>query len=138
MPAAQLMVIGNWSEAAKSKLAGPRLSFSGYVQDLPETLRGGIMLVPLRIGSGSRVKIIAAMAQGVPVVSTSIGCEGIPVRNEEDLLVRDDPTAFASAAVQLAQTPQLWRQLAEAAKKTVAKHYSTEGVRRRRNEIYAT
>jgi hypothetical protein len=51
MPAAQLMVIGNWSEAAKSKLAAPRLSFSGYVQDLPETLRGGIMLVPCALAA---------------------------------------------------------------------------------------
>ena len=67
--------------------------------------------------------------------SAAMPCPGV---SGEDLLVRDDPTAFASAAVQLAQTPQLWRQLAEAAKKTVAKHYSTEGVRRRRNEIYAT
>src|SRR5262249_40344360 len=76
MPAAQLVVVGKWSESAKSKLTVPGMSFSGYVRDLPATLRGGIMLVPLRIGSGVRVKIIVAMAQGVPVVSTSIGCEG--------------------------------------------------------------
>src|SRR6266508_691619 len=138
MPGVKLVVVGTWSESAKSKLAVPGISFSGYVRNLRATLQGGIMLVPLRIGSGVRVKIIVAMAQGVPVVSTSIGCEGMPVRNGKDLLVRDDPGAFASAAVQLAQTPELWRQLAQAAQKTVSKHYSPEGVRRRRNEIYAT
>jgi len=53
-------------------------------------------------------------------------------------LVRDDPAAFASAAFQLAQTSELWRQLVQAGKKTVSKHYSPEAARRRRNEIYAT
>src|SRR5207249_3666930 len=78
MPAAQLVVVGKWSESAKSKLAVPGMSFSGYVRDPPAMLRGGIMLVPLRIGSGVRVKIIVAMAQGVPVVSTSVGCDAMP------------------------------------------------------------
>jgi polysaccharide biosynthesis protein PslH len=138
LPSARLVVVGNWSEAAKSRLTSPTVNFSGFVDDLPATLRGGILLVPLRIGSGIRVKIMVAMAQGVPVVSTTVGCEGMPVENGKNLLVRDEPSEFIAAAVDLAKNPELWRRLAMAGKDAISKNYSPEEVRRRRNQIYAT
>ena len=95
------------------------------------------MLAPLRIGSGIRVKIIAAMAQGVPVVSTSVGSEGLLVSDGDELLVRDSESEFAAAATQLASDQILWRRLALAGQAAVSKHYSPEGVRQRRNTIYA-
>jgi glycosyltransferase involved in cell wall biosynthesis len=137
LPASRLVVVGSWSESAKAKLVRPHVTFSGFVTNLPATLRGGIMLVPLRIGSGVRVKILAAMAQGVPVVSTSIGSEGIPVSDGEELMVRDGAAEFAAAAVQLARNPELWRRLSVAGHAAMANHYSPERVRQQRNEIYA-
>jgi glycosyltransferase involved in cell wall biosynthesis len=112
--------------------------FAGFVEDLPGMLRGGIMLAPLRIGSGLRVKIIAAMAQGVPVVSTSVGSEGLLVEDGKELMVRDDKSEFAAAAVELARNPELWRRVATAGQAAAVKYYSPEGVRQRRNEIYGT
>jgi glycosyltransferase involved in cell wall biosynthesis len=132
LPSSRLIVIGKWSESSKAKYLAPGVGFAGFVEDLPSILRGGIMLAPLRIGSGLRVKIIAAMAQGVPVVSTSVGSEGLLVEDGKDQLVRDDKSAFAAAL-----EPELWRRLAAAGKASVSKHYSPEGVRQRRNEIYA-
>jgi glycosyltransferase involved in cell wall biosynthesis len=138
LPSSHLFVIGKWSESRKAKYSAPGVAFTGFVEDLAGTLRGGIMLAPLRIGSGLRVKIIAAMAQGVPVVSTSVGSEGLLVEDGKELLVRDDKSEFAAAAVQLARDPELWRQLAAASQVAAAKYYSPEGVRQRRNEIYRT
>lgn len=137
LPSSRLVVIGKWDESFEAKHSSSRVAFAGFVEDLPAILRGGIMLVPLRIGGGIRAKIIAAMAQGVPVVSTSVGCEGLLVKDGQDLLVRDDVPGFAAAAVQLAAEPQLWRRLATAGQASVTQHYSPAGVRNRRNEIYA-
>jgi glycosyltransferase involved in cell wall biosynthesis len=136
-PAAKLVVIGKWSEAAQAEFAGANVTFAGFVSDLSAAMRGGILLVPLRIGSGIRVKILAALAQGVPVVTTSVGSEGMLLKDGEDLLVRDDAAEFAAAAVELSSNPQLWQRLALLGKAAVSKHYSPDGVRKRRNEIYA-
>ena len=96
------------------------------------------MLVPVRIGSGLRVKILTALAQGVPVVSTRVGGEGLLVQDGREILVRDEASEFAAAAVELAGKPELWRRLAMAGRAAAVKHYSAEEVRRRRNEIYAS
>ena len=136
-PAARLVVIGEWSAATMKSKSGATVSFTGFVPDLASTLRGGIMLVPVRIGSGLRVKILIALAQGVPVVSTRVGSEGLLVQDGQELLVRTGASEFAAAAVKLAREPELWRRLAVAGRAAVAKNYSAEEVRRRRNEIYA-
>jgi glycosyltransferase involved in cell wall biosynthesis len=137
LPSAKLVVVGRWSRSAQAHFAAPSVSFPGFVNDLAETLRGGIMLVPLRIGSGIRVKILVALAQGVPVVTTPVGGEGLLAQNDEELLSRDSASEFAAAAVRLARDPKLRRHLATAGLAAVSKHYSAESVRRRRNEIYA-
>jgi glycosyltransferase involved in cell wall biosynthesis len=137
LPSAQLVVVGDWTEKCRVGFAGPSVTFLGYVHNLAATLRGAIMLVPLRIGSGIRVKIMVAMAQGVPVVSTSVGCEGLQVNDGEELLVRDGESEFAAAAIRLARDHDLWHKMSSAGLSSVMQHYSPADVRRRRNEIYA-
>lgn len=137
-PSARLNIIGKWSKSFKAKYTVSGVSFVGFIPDLSASMRGGIMLVPLRIGSGIRVKIMTAMAQGVPVVSTSIGSEGLPVTHGEELLVCDDESEFVAAAVRIAQDHQSWVRLARAGMASMAKSYSPDGVRQRRNHIYAT
>jgi len=136
LPSAHLVVVGYWSEAAQADYAAPGVRFAGFVSDLAATLRGGIMLVPLRVGSGIRVKIMAALAQGVPVVSTTVGSEGMPLRDGKELLVRDGASEFAQASAQLARDPDLWRKLSAAGRLAMVRHYSPGQVRQRRNEIY--
>jgi glycosyltransferase involved in cell wall biosynthesis len=138
LPSAQLAVIGRWSKAARMSYSPSPVSFTGYVADLSHALRGGIMLVPLKIGSGIRTKILAALAQGVPVVTTPVGIEGLALSDGCGCLVRSNPTEFAGAAVQLAQEPELRHQVAFSGMQAVARHYSPEGVHQRRNEIYRT
>lgn len=137
LPNSKLYVVGKWSEAAKTQSSSQSVIFTGFVPDLAKTLRGGILLVPLRIGSGIRMKIMVAMALGVPVVSTSVGGEGMLLKDGEHLLVGDSVKEFADAAVRLSKDPALHRRLAEAGRAIVSKNFSPEGFRRRRNEIYA-
>ena len=137
LPQAQLTVVGQWSAAARACYAASPIHFAGFVDNLARVLRGGIMLVPLKIGSGIRTKILAALAQGVPVVTTPVGVEGLAVPDGCGCLVRSSPTEFASAAVELARQPELWSRVASSGMQAVARTYSPESVRRRRNEIYS-
>ena len=136
MPNAVLNVIGPWGEESKSRFSKPGVAFTGFVDDLESVTKGSIMLVPLRIGSGIRVKLLDALSQGVPAVSTSIGCEGIPATDGLDMLIRDGAAEFAGAAIRLANSPDLRMQLAGAGRDLVTRFYSPERVRIRRNEIY--
>lgn len=70
-----------------------------------------VATVPLRVGSGTRLKILEAFTWGVPVVSTSIGCQGLDVTDGQHLLVRNDPAAFAAAIVELLSDPALYSTL---------------------------
>ncbi len=137
LPQAQLTVVGQWSESTRTSYATSPIRFAGFVPNLSRVLRGGILLVPLKIGSGIRTKILAALAQGVPVVTTPVGAEGLAVADGCGCLVRSNPTEFATAAVELARQPELWSRVASSGMQAVAGTYSPESVRRRRNEIYA-
>jgi len=72
-------------------------------------------VVPLRIGGGTRLKIFEAMAMEKAVVSTSVGAEGLPVRNDEELILADTPEAFAGSVVRLLQDQELARRLGQRA-----------------------
>jgi glycosyltransferase involved in cell wall biosynthesis len=136
LPSARLNIIGEWSEKRRNELAGPGLKFTGFVPDLASVVPGSVMLVPVRIGSGIRLKIVAAQALGAPVVTTRIGGEGLIGEDGREMLIRDSADDFAAAAVELARQPALWQKLCAAGKETVRKNYSPESLRARRNEIY--
>lgn len=86
----------------------PGIHVTGYVEDPgPYLEHAGVIVVPLRAGGGMRVKILNALGQGLPVVSTSLGCEGIAVVPGHHLLVADEPKDFARAVVQLLDDREL-------------------------------
>ena len=75
---------------------------TGRVEDVrPYMERAAVYVVPLRIGGGTRLKIFEAMAMEKPIVSTTIGAEGLPVRQERELLLADTPEAFAAAVMRV-------------------------------------
>lgn len=91
----------------------PSVEVTGYVEDPSRYLREStLMVVPLRSGGGMRVKILNALAQGIPLVTTTIGGEGIAIRHEEQALIADEPEAFADAVVRLLTDPALAGRLA--------------------------
>ena len=84
----------------KKYLSKQPVNFLGEVDDAGQFMRsGGVMVVPVLSGGGIRVRIIEAMAMGIPVVSTSLGAEGIDVTDGSDIMIADDPEIFAEAIV---------------------------------------
>lgn len=91
---------------------GTGVNVTGYVPDpTPYRQQAGVMVVPLRAGGGMRVKILEALAQGLPIVSTTLGCEGIAVTHEQDILIADTPHEFAQAVLRLLDNPQFAAEL---------------------------
>jgi glycosyltransferase involved in cell wall biosynthesis len=89
----------------------------------PHVAAGGVYIVPLRIGGGTRLKIFEAMAMGRPVVSTTIGAEGLPVRDGEHIRIADEPQAFADAVVRLIRDCHERRRIGSAARDLVVSRY---------------
>ncbi|HUG16692.1 MAG TPA: glycosyltransferase family 4 protein [Thermomicrobiales bacterium] len=93
------------------------ISIHGFVENVDSLYsQAAVFIVPLRAGSGVRVKILEAMARGVPVVSTSIGADGLDVEHGTHLLVADTPADFARAVTTLLEQPELRRSIAQAAR----------------------
>lgn len=138
LPEVKLYVVGNWSRKARQPYKDPNIIFTGFQPDLSETMKDGILLVPLRIGSGIRVKILAGLACGTPIVSTTIGSEGLPLSHGSDILVADNAIQFAHAAIRLAQDVALRQTLSTNGQKVIKQHYSAEAVSLQRNLIYQT
>ncbi len=92
----------------------PGVYVTGLVDDVrPYIADASIYVVPLRIGGGTRLKILQALAMKKAVVSTSIGCEGIDVEPDKDLIVSDDPNDFASQVIMLSRNKDLRKRLGE-------------------------
>jgi glycosyltransferase involved in cell wall biosynthesis len=122
-----LHVTGEWSEAMMNKYKGnPYIHFAGYVEDFAGYCKRSIMLVPLRSGSGVRTKILYAMAQGMPVISTVIGCEGIDVKDGESILIADTPVAFAEAFKTIVDNAGYTTSMVQAAQQVMKTNYSQE------------
>ena len=127
VPDVVLWVVGRDPSVAVQKLAqeDPSVRVTGAVEDIrPYVGRGSVYVVPLRVGSGTRLKIFEAMAMGKAIVSTTIGAEGLPVTHGKDILLADQPEDFAQQTVQLLQNESLRNQLGAAARSLVEQHYS--------------
>ncbi len=104
--------------------AGLGINVTGYVPDpTPYLQRAALMVVPLRAGGGMRVKILNALAQGIPIVSTTLGCEGIEVVPERDVLLGDTPEVFAAQALRVLNDPDLGRRLAASGRRLAEEKY---------------
>src|SRR6266849_3329548 len=113
------------------------VNLHGYVDDVvPFWTSATALVVPLLSGGGVRVKILEAMAIGVPVISTTIGCEGLAVRNGAHLLVADTPEAIADACMMLLRDKELAHRLARNARRLVLEHYDAKVALRRLDSAY--
>lgn len=111
-----------WLRALVARTPGTELQ-SEFPDARDELARALVVVVPLRIGGGSRIKILEALAMGKPIVSTSVGAEGLDVRNGEHLLLADAPEAFAAGVADLLRSPQLRRRLGESGRRLVVERY---------------
>jgi len=112
------------SDLVRQLAARPGIEVTGTVEDVrPYLGKATILVVPLRIGGGSRLKILEAMSAGLPVVSTSIGCEGLLVEDRKHLLIADEPTAFADQVIRLTVDQALQKKLGKAGRQLVQERY---------------
>ncbi len=102
---------------------------TGRVPDVrPYMERASAFIVPMRIGGGTRLKIFEAMAMGLPVVSTAIGAEGLPLKNNATILLRDAPDAFASSIVELLANDGLSTNIGRTGQQVVREAFGWQGV----------
>jgi polysaccharide biosynthesis protein PslH len=107
----------------------PGIRITGTVDDVrPYIERAAVYVVPLQIGGGSRLKILEALAMGRPVVSTSVGAEGLELANQRHLVLADDPVAFANAVLRLLQDPARCLDLSSAGRRLVEQKYGWDSI----------
>jgi glycosyltransferase involved in cell wall biosynthesis len=117
--------------------ADPRITVKANVEDVrPYYKEALISAVPLRSGGGTRLKILESMALGTPVVSTSIGCEGLEVKNGRHILIADGAEDFANKTCTLMTSPTLWRDISQSARELVEEKYDWGGITKRLESIY--
>jgi glycosyltransferase involved in cell wall biosynthesis len=116
-------------------VSDPSIRFTGWVEDVePWFRRSRVMVVPLRSGSGMRVKILDAFARGLPVVTTSVGIEGIAAVDGQHALVADAPETFVAATVRILEDRALAERLSAAARDLVLEQYDSKAVGERQLE----
>jgi len=123
-PEASLKIIGDRPPPSLLALAAPRIELTGFVPDLrPHLAAAAAVVVPLRFGGGTRLKIVEAMAMGKAIVSTTLGAEGIEAVAGRDILVADQPQAFAEAVIQLLADPNLAARIGQSARQLAVERY---------------
>jgi len=127
-PALLWRLAGKNPGAISAYVAGdPRIEVVGPVTDaIAELARSRIAIVPLRAGSGTRLKIIEAWAAGLPVISTTLGAEGLPARHGENILIADTPAGFAEHVTRLFTCPDLCQKLGAAGRLLLEKEFTWE------------
>lgn len=113
------------------------LRIHGYVDDVrPLVRKAAVYVVPIRVGGGTRLKVLDALAQGKAIVSTAVGCEGIQVTERKDILIEDEPAAFARQVVALLNDPAWRRELGVAARGLAESRYAWGPIGERLAEAY--
>lgn len=138
IPGVKLEVIGRGLNGSFiDKYARRHVSFHGYVEDVRPILgRAHALLLPLRGGSGTKIRVLTAMAMGVPVVATPVAAEGIEAKQEEHILLGDTPENLAQYCVRLLSDRDLNENMGSAGRKLVEDNYSWETVAQDLDRVY--
>ncbi len=130
MPAAKLIIAGAHPEKIKGYSSGyDGIEFPGFVEDLEELYcRTKIVCTPILTGAGTRVKIIEAAAYGKPIVSTSLGAEGLDMRDGLELLVKNDPDSIIESCLRLLHDSSLCERLGSAARAKTIQLYDKQNI----------
>jgi len=123
VPQARFRIVGRDPHPRVKKLASQSVEVTGTVPSIVDHLReAAAIVVPLRIGGGTRIKIYEGMAMGKATVSTTIGAEGLDVQHQRDILLEDTPASFADAVITLLQNEDARRRLEAGAAATARKY----------------
>jgi glycosyltransferase involved in cell wall biosynthesis len=137
-PQVRLRITGWVTAEQQAALAADGVEWTGYVPDVrPLVARAWSEVVPLRLGGGTRLKVLEALALGTPVVSTSKGVEGLELEPEQHLLLADTPAEFARATLRLLAEPALRARLAVAGRQIVRANYDWRQIGGQLNQLLA-
>jgi glycosyltransferase involved in cell wall biosynthesis len=136
-PDARLTIVGRGDDGDLRRLRRPGVEVTGEVPDVRPSLdRAAVVVVPVRMGGGTRLKVLEGLAMEKPMVSTALGCEGVDVRDGEHLLVADSPAAFAAAVIRLFADPAAARALGRAGRARMDEAYSWDLAGSRLDALY--
>ncbi len=133
----KLSVIGKWSEKTIKEFSrNSGIEFLGFVDDLKEVFKSSAMIVPLRIGSGIRSKILDAFAFGIRVISSTLGCEGLGVEDGKEILIADSAQEFARSIIRLSKDKVLAKKISTNANQLVTTKFSQTKIYLQRMDLY--
>lgn len=131
IPEVKLLLVGSEPTEEIRALSRDRVEVLGWVQDLNDLYRRcRLFVAPLRFGAGMKGKIGESLSYGLPVVTTSVGAEGMHLVNGEDVLIADEPERFAAAICRAYTDSLLWTRLSAGGRGTIEARYSPEASRR--------
>ncbi len=137
IPEAKVFIVGKDPSKRLLKYASECVKITGFVDDVrPFMARGEVFIIPLLIGGGIRGKALEAMAMKIPIVTTSIGCEGIHLKHEDSALFADEPGDFADAVVRLFNDSALRKRLSDRAYSTAIDEYDWFRKGEEMNRVY--
>lgn len=129
LPKAELLIVGKNPTTEVLNMVGDGIVVTGSVPDVrPFMNSASVVIAPLLVGGGTRLKILEAMSMSCAIVSTRIGCEGLDVRSGHDIEIADSPQEFASKVLTLLRTPALAERQGENARQTVTLKYAWPAV----------
>ena len=125
----KLQIIGKWTDETEKKFISQysNIEFKGFVEDLPTCLSGSIMIVPITVGSGIRMKLLESTSNHIPFVSTTVGAEGLPFNDNEDGFIKSSAKEFIDSALAL-QDIEKQRKFAKSAYDKVIANYSIDAL----------
>jgi sugar transferase (PEP-CTERM/EpsH1 system associated) len=137
-PGAIFQIVGGYPVPAISRLArAGEIEVTGFVRDVrPYVRQASVVVVPLRVGGGTRLKILEALALGKPLVSTTVGAEGIEAVPDRDLVIADRPEAFGDEVVSLLSQSQRREALGDAGRRLVQSQYNWKSIVKELETIY--
>lgn len=136
IPNVNLVILGSGSAETLSGITASNVTIVGKVQTvLPYLCQADVSIVPLFFESGTRYKILEAGACSIPVVSTTLGAEGIPVSHGKDIMIADSPTEFAQAIVSFIEDKEHAQAIANNLRKLVQTRYSIQTLQNEAQEI---
>jgi glycosyltransferase involved in cell wall biosynthesis len=132
-----LTLLGSNVKDEVKALASEKVIVTGYVPEVdPYFLKNRVFVAPLRFGAGMKGKIGQSMSYGLPVVTTSIGAEGMGLKDSYDVLIADDPRSLASSIIKLYYDRELWVRISQNSLETI-EQYSPEKVKSKLSQLFA-
>jgi len=136
-PSLKVRIVGPGAPESIQAQRSHSVEVTGFVEDLRrEIARAAVVIAPLRIGGGTRLKIIEAMSVAKPVVSTTIGAEGLDVTHGKNVLLADTPETFANEVTRILENPALGDRLGRAARQLAEERYGWKAAASKLEEFY--